>query len=261
MKTALRIIVATLSYILFIPAILAATLCLTWYCLPEFGSTGLGMSIGNWIGQEHMLLTTILVGISTITFFILGKVFNPVKNSKVVNFYTHMITWLVAVVLACESIYTFIASDVVQTVSVSFSATRKCGILCCGIAMLLYSIIAPKVRKLVDRRIQAYDTAKELNAKGRSSVVGMQILKCFDFVCPELFLLLALCFAFNWEIALYFIYMIAAFVIPVCGNMICDARVKREATLREIKQQESQINATATAVIEKLEEKGELKHD
>ena len=33
------------------------------------------------------------------------------------------------------------------------------------------------------------DTAKELNANGRSSVVWMNILKTLDFICPELILL------------------------------------------------------------------------
>lgn len=125
---------------------------------------------------------------------------------------------------------------------------RKIGILSCAFALLLYALIAPKVRKLVDRRIQAYDTAKELNAKGRSSVVGMQILKCFDFICPEIFLLIALCFAFDWEISLYFVFIICAFILPIIGNMICDKRVKREADRNQREERETLVNEVANAV-------------
>lgn len=116
--------------------------------------------------------------------------------------------------------------------------------------MLLYAIIAPKVRKLVDRKIQAYDTAKELNAEGRSSVVGMQLLKCLDFICPEIFLMIALCFAFNWAISLYFIFIICSFVIPIIGNIICDKRVKVEARKRKEQERETLVNEVANAVID-----------
>ena len=127
---------------------------------------------------------------------------------------------------------------------------RKIGILACAFAMLMYALIAPKVRKLVDRRIQAYDTAKELNANGRSSVVGMQILKCFDFICPEIFLLIALCFAFSWEISLYFVFIICGFVLPILGNMICDKRVKIEAERRKQQERDSLVNDIVVAVRE-----------
>ena len=127
----------------------------------------------------------------------MGKVFNIVKSSKANNFYTHLMSWLLALVLIAVSGYAFVASGDVLTTEIKLNVVRRIGILTCSAALLLYSLLAPKMRVLVDRRIQAYDTAKELNADGRSSVVGMQILKCLDFVCPELFLLIALCFAFD----------------------------------------------------------------
>ena len=178
----------------------------------------------------------------------MGKSFTVIKSSKVLNFYTHLVSWLVALVLFCEAIYSFIAAKTFYQVSITLTLTRKIGILACVLAMLLYALLAPKFRKLVDRRIQAYDTAKELNANGRSSVVGMQILKCVDFICPEIFLLVALCFAFNWIISLYFIFIICAFILPIVGNMICDKRVKREAVVKKIEADEAQVNATAEAV-------------
>ena len=194
----------------------------------------------------------------TVIFFVLGKIFVVIKNSKPRNFYTHLVTWLIAIMLVVEAFYTFIASDTLHAISIDLDLFRKIGILACGVAMLLYAILAPKVRKLVDRRIQAYDTAKELNAEGRSSVVGMQILKCFDFICPELFLLIALCFAFNWSISLYFVFIICSFVLPIIGNMICDHRVKAESKRKKLEAAEAQVNATAEAVADLLEQRSNL---
>lgn len=178
----------------------------------------------------------------------MGKVFKVIKSSKINNFYTHTVSWLLALFLVAEAGYSFVASGDIQTASINLTLVRKIGILVCAVALLLYALIAPKVRKLVDRRIQAYDTAKELNAAGRSSVVGMQILKCLDFICPELFLLIALCFAFNWEISLYFVFIICAFISPIIGNIICDKRVKKEAKLRAIEERETLVNEVAMAV-------------
>lgn len=77
-------------------------------------------------------------------------------------------------------------------------------------------------------------------------------MKCFDFICPEIFLLIALCFAFNWSISLYFIFVICAFIFPILGNMICDSRVKRESRRKKMEAAEAQINATAEAVVDLL---------
>ena len=178
----------------------------------------------------------------------MGKVFNVIRNSRSNNFYTHLLTWIMALFLVAESGYAFVASGDILATQISLNMVRKIGILSCAFALLLYALIAPKVRKLVDRRIQAYDTAKELNAKGRSSVVGMQILKCFDFICPEIFLLIALCFAFDWEISLYFVFIICAFILPLMGNMICDKRVKREADRNQREERETLVNEVANAV-------------
>lgn len=258
MKTVLKFIASFICYAAFIPCVLAFTVCLTWYLLPAFQVTSLGTLINSHIEQDLQLLTTILIGCFTLLLMIFGKVFTVIKKSKALNFYTHLITWLVAIVLAAESVYTFIASVRIHTSAVALSPVRKIGILVCAVALLLYAVIAPKVRLLVDRRIQSYDTAKELNVNGRSSVVGMQILKCLDFICPELFLLIALCFAFNWEISVYFLFIIAAFCIPIIGNMICDGRVKREAVQIELEKQEAQVNSTAEAVVDLLKSNGAI---
>ena len=248
MKVILKFICSFICYLLFIPCVLILSIGATWYLLPAFQSTSLGELIFNTFGEQTILITTICAGSTTVFFWLMGKLFTVVKNSKALNFYTHLITWIIAIVLVAESIYSFIASGAINSAGIQLNLIRKIGILSCAVSLLLYALIAPKVRKLVDRRIQAYDTAKELNAEGRSSVVGMQLLKCLDFICPEIFLLVALCFAFNWSISLYFIFIICAFILPLVGNMICDKRVKREVARRKVEEREALVNEIANAV-------------
>lgn len=253
MKNVIKFILSFMCYAVFVPLVLALTLIATWYLLPAFQTTYLGkLIIGNNFTSNEILIIFISISLATIFFWLMGKLFVVIKSSKALNFYTHLVSWLLAIVLAAEAGYAFVASDTLHSISVDLDLVRKIGILACAVAVLLYAVIAPKVRKLVDRRIQAYDTAKELNAEGRSSIVGMQILKCFDFICPEIFLLIALCFAFNWSISLYFIFIICAFILPILGNMVCDHRVKVESKRKKIEAAEAQANATAEAVADLL---------
>ena len=83
----------------------------------------------------------------------MGKLFTIIKTSKALNFYTHFVSWLVALFLAVEAGYSFIASNAIQSVAITLGLVRKIGILSCVVAVLLYAILAPKLRKLVDRRI------------------------------------------------------------------------------------------------------------
>ena len=254
MKNIIKFILSFVCYVLFIPCILGLTLVATWYVLPAIQTTQLGILILDYLSNDQIKIFSIYLILGTAFFYIMGKIFTVIKCSKALNFYTHWVSWLLALSLIFEAGYTFIASNTIHSTAIDLNLIRKFGILTCSIALLLYAIIAPKIRRLVDRRIQAYDTAKELNAEGRSSIVFMQILKCFDFICPEIFLLIALCFAFNWSISLYFIYIICSFILPILGNMICDYRVRREAKRRKIEATEAQINATAEAVAELIKQ-------
>lgn len=250
MKNFLKFTLSFTCHLLLIPCLLLLTLCCTYYALPAFTYTKIGNILINYISQEHILLTTIIIVVLSFFLQLMGKIFSVIRSSKVKNFYTHLVTWLIALSLVVEAGYVFIASSNLQTSIIELDIVRKLGILVCIVALLLYMMIAPKVRKLVDRRIQAYDTAKELNHEGRSSVVGMQILKCLDLVCPELLLLSALCFAFSWSISLYFVFVMLAFILPLVGNMICDKRVKIEYKTRKEEDAEAQVHATAEAVID-----------
>ena len=252
MKNILKFIIALICYLIRIPIFVGLTVSLTWYTLPAIQTTFVGEWILSYVTmQEIFIITMSLLG-GGILFFILGKIFNIVKASKPNNFYTHFITWLLAICLAAEALFTFFISGTLHTISIEIDLFRKIAIGVGVLLMFLYSLLHKKIGKLVDRKIQAYDTAKELNAKGRSSVVFMQILKALDFVCPEVILLATLCFAFNFEVSLYFIFVLAAFILPLIGNMICDKRVKVEAERSAEDEREVVVNETATAVVDLL---------
>lgn len=252
----LKFILSFICYIILIPLLIICTIGLTWYVLPAFQTTFVGEWLVSNCTELGILIGSITSTICVVIFYILGKRFTVIKNSKALNFYTHIITWLLAIVLFAEAVFTFAVSDSLSTVSFEIDLVRKIGIGCGVLGMLLYSILAPKVRVIVNRKIQAYDTAKELNANGRSSVVWMNILKTLDFICPELILLSMLCFAVNFEIALYFIFVIGAFIVPIIGNMICDKRVKKEAIKKKEEENAAQVNATAEAVADILAQRG-----
>ena len=256
MKNVIKFILSFICYVVMIPLLLALTIALTWYVLPAFQTTQLGILVSNQFPDQTVFLATLAICGCTVLFSILCKVFRVIKSSKPNNFYTHTVTWLLALVLAAEAVYTFFAAESLSSVAFELTLVRKIGIGVGVLGMLLYGILSPKLRIIVNRKIQAYDTAKELNAAGRTSVVWMQILKTLDFMCPELLLLGVLCFAFNFEIALYFIFIIAAFILPVIGNMICDKRVKVEAIRKEQEKADAQVNATAEAVADLLAQRG-----
>lgn len=233
MKKVLKFICSFISHVAIVPICLALTLCLTWYVLPAFQATFAGEWLLTILTEQEIFITTMALIGGLILFTVFACLFKVIRSSKANNFYTHILTWLIAIILAAEALFTFFVSGTLSTMSIELTLWRKIVIGVGVLAMLLYGMLHKKLGKLVDRKIQAYDTAKELNANGRSSVVWVQILKTLDFIFPEFILLLVLCFAFNFEISLYFIFIIAAFIIPVIGNMICDKRVKKEAVRRE----------------------------
>lgn len=85
----------------------------------------------------------------------------------------------------------------------------------------------------------------------------MNILKVIDFVFPEIILLIVLCFSFNFELSLYFIFIIVSFFIPIIGNMVCDKRVKREAVRKQEEEREVTVNETAEAVAKLINKTGD----
>jgi len=86
-------------------------------------------------------------------FLILGKLFNNIKNSKLNNFYTHILTWLLALALVAESLFTFFISDTLSTAAFELNMTRKVSIGVGVLLMGLYGLLHKKLGKLIDRKL------------------------------------------------------------------------------------------------------------
>ena len=252
MKNFFKFLGSFISSTLLIPITLALTACLCWYLLPAIRTTDIGLWLIENITEQGIFITTV-AGIGCfILFYILTKIFHVIRSSKINNFCLHILTWLLAISLVSQTCYIFFAAEALKAAEFELTLVRKICLGCGMAAMMLYCILHKKLGKLVDRKIQAYDTAKELNANGRSSVIWVNILKTIDFIFPEFILLLMLCFSFSFEVSLYFIVMIGSFILPILGNMICDKRVKKEAIRKEEEKTEAQIGATAEAVADLL---------
>ena len=153
MINTLKFILSFICYIILIPLLIICTIGLTWYTLPAFQTTFVGEWLVSNCTELGILIGSITSTICTVIFYILGKRFTVIKNSKALNFYTHIITWLLAIVLFAEAVFTFAVSDSLSTVSFEIDLVRKIGIGCEVLGMLLYSILAPKVRVIVNRKI------------------------------------------------------------------------------------------------------------
>lgn len=248
MGSAIKKILSLICYIILFPLLISLTVVATWYVLPAIQTTFIGENILSYVNsQEIFIIALSLIG-GVILFYILGRLFKQVKSSKVNNFYTHLWTWVFALSLVTEALFTFFVAEDISTTQFTLNNIRKISIGVGVLMMGVYGLLHRKVGKIIDRKLQAYDTAKELNANGRSSVVWVNILKVIEFIFPEIILLAVLCFSFSFEVALYFIFIMAAFITPVIGNMVCDKRVKKEAIRKEDENREVVVNETAEAV-------------
>ena len=118
MKVILKFICSFICYLLFIPCVLILSIGATWYLLPAFQSTYLGELILNTFGEHTIIITTICAGSTAMFFWLMGKLFTVVRNSKALNFYTHIVTWILAIVLVAESVYSFIASCAINSTDI-----------------------------------------------------------------------------------------------------------------------------------------------
>ena len=114
--------------------------------------------------------------------------------------------------------------------------------------MVAFQIVAHKVEKVVDRKLQAYDTAIEMNQVGRGSVIFTNVLKLVQMIFPEIVILILLCLITSWNIANYFVLVLIACLIPVIGNIISDFNTRAEIKINNKKQEDELIKKIANKV-------------
>lgn len=116
MKSVLKFICSVVCYTLFLPCMLVLSFCASWYLLIGMQSTQLGELVLQHLGEQGVFIMTMCALAASLFFGIMGKIFNVIRSSKSNNFYTHLLTWIMALFLAAVSGYAFVASgDILAT--------------------------------------------------------------------------------------------------------------------------------------------------
>ena len=232
-----KILMIILS-ILMIPLGAISAIGISWYTLPTMASTSLGIWLLSNISTTAIFWLTLVSTILYIVFAIMQKIFNRDMSAKIRNLFIYLDTWLIAGIILALSLYTFIVVNPLLSNSVSIDITRKIGIGVCVALLLLFHLFGRKIWTIVNRKIQSYESAKEQNVVGRSSVIFINFLKLLEVLFPEMLVLILLCLCTSWNVASYFILVLAACVVPIIGNIASDLNTRKEIKRKkEIEQQ------------------------
>ena len=237
MKT-LRAILLMLANILMLPLAIMLTTGIVWYSLPAIQVSVIGNWLLSFLTPTAIFWITIGSAIGFTLLYVLTKIFSKYQKAKIKNFFIHLTTWLMALVAIALSVATFALVDIKGT-EVDIGNVRKIGIGVSFVLLFIFYIFSNKVSKIINRRIQAYENAKELNVVGRGSIIFTNILKLLEILFPEVLVLLLICFCLSWNVATYFIIVLVAMLIPMIGNIDCDlntrAEIKRNKQIEEDK--------------------------
>ena len=237
MKT-FRSILLMLANILILPLAILLTTGIVWYSLPAIQVSVIGNWLLRFLTPTAIFWITIGSAIGFTLLYILSKIFGKYQKAKVKNFFLHLTTWLMALVAIALSVATFVMVEV-QVTEFELTNLRKIGIGVSFVLLFIFYIFSNKVSKIINRKIQSYENAKELNVVGRSSIIFTNILKLLEILFPEVLVLLLICFCLSWNVAAYFIVVLVAMLIPMIGNIDCDlntrAEIKRNKQIEEDK--------------------------
>lgn len=233
-----RAILLMLANILILPLSIALTTGIVWYSLPAIQVSVIGNWLLSFLTPTAIFWITIGSAIGFTLLYVLIKIFGKYQKAKVKNFFLHLTTWLMALVAIALSVATFVMVEVKVT-EFELTNLRKIGIGVSFVLLFIFYIFSSKVSKIINRRIQAYENAKELNIVGRGSIIFTNVLKLLEILFPEVLVLLLICFCLSWNVAAYFIVVLVAMLIPMIGNIDCDlntrAEIKRNKQIEEDK--------------------------
>lgn len=251
MNITTRVILLNLLAILCTPFLLVVAFGTSWYWLPAIQETQLGIFVLStltpatifWLFISSMVLSVILIIISC--FVAVGT------KAKLSNFYTHLATWLMCLVMIVLTIYTFIVINPISTEGIVITNSKKIIIGIIVLTLIIWHLFSVKLEKVINRRIQAYETAKENNVLGRGSVVMTNLLKLCEVILPEILILMLLCLLVSWSVGGYFTLLLFSFGVPVIGNIICDFNTRKEIARKIAKRQDQLVNNIADRVATK----------
>lgn len=227
-------ILLILVNIVSIPLSLLATAGIIWYTLPALKLTIIGKAILSVLSPTVVFWITIVSAVLCTVLYIIQGIFNKNLSSKLKNLFIHINTWAIAIVATGLSIATFILVNPLVGKEIAITVPRKISIGTILICLILFHLFSKKLSLIVNRRIQAYETAKESNLIGRGSVVLTNFLKLFEIFFPEMLILALVCCCVSWSVASYFIIVLSSSFIPMIGNIICDFNARSE--LKKLKE-------------------------
>lgn len=231
-------ILLVISSIINLPLAILTTFGIIWFSLPNLQT----LMINDWnltfLNNTLVFWVTLSSGIISLTLYILIKIFSKYQSAKFRNFMTHLITWLMALVAIALAVTTFILTEISEK-EFMLQNWQKISIGICFVLMFIFHIFSNKISKIVNRKIQAYENAKELNVVGRSSIIFTNILKLLEILFPEVIVLVLICSCLGWNVATSFVIVLVAMLIPMIGNIDCDfntrAEIKRLNQIKEDK--------------------------
>ena len=237
MKT-FRSILLLLATILNLPIAILLTFGVTWFSLPALQNLMINTWRISFLNNTLVFWVTIGCAIAFVALYVLTKIFSKYQKAKVKNFIVHLTSWLMALVAIGLAITTFILTEVSEK-EFTLENWQKISIGVCFVLMFIFHIFSSKVSKIINRKIQAYENAKELNVVGRSSIIFTNILKLLEILFPEVIVLVLICSCLGWNVATSFAIVLVAMLIPMIGNIDCDfntrAEIKRLNQVKEDK--------------------------
>lgn len=232
--------------ILCIPFGILTTAGCVYYTLPELTTV---MNMFNIVISPTVIFwVTIASTVLYITCLILAIIFRNSLPPKFKNLFIHLRTWLMGAVGIVLAGLPFIIVNPIFSEGITVDLPRKIGIGVCLSALLLFQIFAKKVTVLVNRKLTAYETAKEVGAVGRSSVVFVNLLRLFEILFPEILLIAIVCFCVSWNMSSYFVVALVACLIPVIGNIECDINIRNKAKADKEAEQNKIAELTAQKI-------------
>ena len=124
--------------------------------------------------------------IVSLTLFIVNFIIGRRLHPKYKNIFIHLNTWIIALFISAISIYTFVCIDPLSSNAITFSATKKATVGIVLAVIIVGHLIQGKLSTIINRKIQAYETAKEMNTISPLSTIYINILKMIELFCPEM---------------------------------------------------------------------------
>lgn len=228
--------------LILLPCSIITTSGLLWYTLPSCKNTFIGEMLLNLCNESLIFWVIIGTLIFNVILIILQVLLTKNSSVKVKNFFLHLDTILICILCIIGSIMIFILTNPLIAEEVIITIPRKIGISMSLFILIILHIFSGKIKTIINRKLQAYDTALEMNDIGRSSIILTNILKLLELLFPEMIVLLLVCFCVSWNIASYFVIILISCVVPIIGNIICDFNIRKDILRRKVIEQNTLVN-------------------